>query len=84
MKVEKILNEIIKMKINENRIFNIGNDKLLLVNNYARNDEKYTALKLYFGVEVDDEEYIFDRLVEVRIYNCNNKKDIRDGIEHMI
>ena len=82
--LEKILKEIMTMKMEETSIFKITDNRFLFVDNWSAGDgEDFTSLELNSGEEIED-EYVLDGVLECGTYDFGNEEDVRSGIEYMI
>lgn len=82
--LEKILKEIMTMKMGETDTFKITDNRFLFVENWSGGDgEDFTSLELNSGEEIDD-TYVLDEVLECGTYDFGNKEDITSGIDYMI
>lgn len=81
--LEKILKEIMGMKMGETDTFKITNNRFLFVENWSVDGEGFTSLELNSGEEIDD-MYVLDEVIECGTYDFGNKEDITSGIDYMV
>lgn len=81
--LEKILKEIMTMKMGETNTFKLKNNKYLFVDNWNVGDGDFTSLELNSGEETED-GYVLDEVLECGTYDFGNEEDIASGIDYMI
>ena len=82
--LEKILKEIMAMKMEETATFKLIENRFLFVDNWSVGDgEDFTSLELNSGEETED-GYVLDEILECGTYDFGNEEDVRSGIEYMI
>lgn len=82
--MEKILNEVMAMKMEETNTFKITENRFLFVDNWSCGDgEDFTSLELNSGEETEG-GYVLDEVLECGTYDFGNEEDVRSGIEYMI
>ena len=82
--LEKILKEIMAMKMGETNTFKITDNRFLFVDNWSWGDgEDFTSLELNSGEETEN-GYSLDEILECGTYDFGNEEDVRNGVEYMI
>ena len=82
--VEKLLKEILSLKMKETACFKLTDNRFLFVDNWSAGDgEDFTSLELNSGAE-ENGEYVLDDVLECGTYDFGNEEDIKSGIEYMI